>query len=144
MAFGEGEEEDTDEDQDSEEEEEADGGEQSPEAGQRQQHQPADDLRGSEEAPIRMRRNPRDPLPEERERHWRTHLPYRAWCTVWVKARGREDQRRAAKVEDEDGVTEVAMDYCKVGDMTLLVGKEKEQDAYSATSRSARAQGMTG
>jgi len=83
-----------------------------------------EDLHGNEEAPIRLPRNPEDPLLEQRDKHWRTHLPYRAWCTVCVKARGREDQHRAQKNKNEDGISEVAMDYCSVGDMRLLVGKE--------------------
>ena len=28
---------------------------------------------------------------EEREEHERTHLPYRSWCEVCVKARGRKE-----------------------------------------------------
>ncbi len=73
---------------------------------------------------MKLPRKPRDPLPEELDRHWRSHLPYRAWCTVCVKARGREDQHRAQKNADEDGVTDVAMDYCSVGEKRLMVGKE--------------------
>ena len=30
-----------------------------------------EELHGEEEAPIRVPRNPEDPLPEERDRHWR-------------------------------------------------------------------------
>ena len=42
-----------------------------------------EDLHGDEEAPARNARNPKDPLPEERELHnKRGHLPYRAWCPV--------------------------------------------------------------
>jgi len=91
-----------------------------------QQKADEEDLYENEDAPIRLPRNPADPLPEEREKHWKTHLPYRSWCPVCVKARGREDQHRARKTKDEDGITEVAMDYCSVGDMRLLVGRENK------------------
>ena len=53
-----------------------------------------DDLHGDEEAPARNVRNPKDPLPEERDLHYkRGHLPCRAWCPVCVKAKGREGVR---------------------------------------------------
>ena len=83
-----------------------------------------EDLHGDEEAPARNVRNPKDPLPEERNLHYkRGHLPYRAWCPVCVKARGREDQHKAKKSDDQ-AVVKVSMDYCSVGEMKLLVGRE--------------------
>ena len=83
-----------------------------------------EDLHGDEEAPARNVRNPKDPLPEERDLHYkRGHLPYRAWCPVCVKARGREDQHKAKKSDDQ-AVVKVSMDYCSVGEMKLLVGLE--------------------
>ena len=117
MAVDDGGGESSDEDLDSEVEE-------PPSQESKQQEVAGEDLHGNEEAPIRLPRNPEDPLLEERDKHWRTHLPYRAWCTVCVKARGREDQHRAQKNKNEDGISEVAMDYCSVGDMRILVGKE--------------------
>ena len=78
---------------------------------------------GQEEIRIRQPRNPKDPLPEERDQHWKTHLPYRAWCPVCVKARGREDPHTAQEGRD-DGIEEIAMDYCDIGDRKLLVGRE--------------------
>ena len=72
---------------------------------------------------MKISKNPKDPSPDERERHWRTHLPYRAWCPVCVKARGREDPHRT-KERDKAGMAEVAMDYCSVGNMNILVGRE--------------------
>ena len=44
-----------------------------------------------EEAPVKRPANPADPNPEEREKHMACHLPYRGWCPICVKARGRED-----------------------------------------------------
>ena len=51
----------------------------------------------NEEAPIKRPRNPSEPTPEEKEKHWAVHLPCRSWCPVCVKARGREDPHRAQK-----------------------------------------------
>ena len=39
---------------------------------------------GCEEAPIRLPSNPFDPTPAEREKHNKTHLPHRPWCSVGV------------------------------------------------------------
>ena len=44
-----------------------------------------------EEVPIKRPPNPSDTTPEEREAHMARHLPYRGWCPVCVKARGKED-----------------------------------------------------
>ena len=83
-----------------------------------------EDLHGDEEAPTRNVRNPKHPLPEERDLHYkRGHSPYRAWGPVCVKARGGEDQHKA-KESDEQAVVNVSMDYCSVGEMKLLVGRE--------------------
>ena len=49
-----------------------------------QQKADEEDIYENEDAPIRLPRNPADPLPEEREKHWKTHLPYRSWCPVCV------------------------------------------------------------
>ena len=80
-----------------------------------------EDPHGNEEAPARYVRNPKDPLPEERDLHFkRGHLPYRALCPVCVKARDREDQHEA-KESDEQAVVKVSMEYCSVGEMKLLL-----------------------
>ena len=39
--------------------------------------------------------DPRRPSEAEVERHRRTHLPYRNWCVVCVKAKGRDLDHRA-------------------------------------------------
>ena len=85
--------------------------------------QGAEELIGEHETvPMRATRNPVDPTPEEREEHWKTHLPYRAWCPVCVKARGREDPHKA-KTKGKDELPVIAMDYCDIGDRKLLVGR---------------------
>ena len=115
-------------DSDEETEAEDQGGEGEPAAPQgvaeRDVDQDCEDLHGNEEAPARSVRNPKDPLPEEKELHYkRGHLPYRAWCPICIKARGREDQHKS-KEPDEQSVVKISMDYCSVGEMKLLVGRE--------------------
>ena len=44
-----------------------------------------------EEVPAKRLANPPDPIPAEMEKHMTCHPPYRGWCPVCVKARGRED-----------------------------------------------------
>ena len=45
-----------------------------------------------------------------------------------VKARGREDQHKAKKSDDQ-AVVKVSMDYCSVGEMKLLVGRGGQEQA---------------
>ena len=86
-----------------------------------------------EEAPIRRPANPADPTPEERERHNCTHLPYRPWCPICVKARGREDSHyKRTKEQKEKGIPKVCIDYAVTGenlDMSderkMLCGRER-------------------
>ena len=44
-----------------------------------------------EPAPVRVARDPGDPTSREREHHNATHIPYRSWCPVCVKAKGKEE-----------------------------------------------------
>ena len=87
---------------------------------------------------IRRLIDPRLPSQAERDLHELTHLPYRNWCPVCVRCRGRDlDHRRA--VEDERGASEYAFDYCFPGDecdfkLVVLVGREKVTGAYFATA----------
>ena len=55
--------------------------------GPAQQKADADSLHGNEDAPIRLPRRPVDPLPDEKEKRWKTHLPYRSWCCVCESSR---------------------------------------------------------
>ena len=133
MKVGEDEEESSSDEDDSDGDEEAQEGAQSEEPhgvaekrAEGEEDQCHQCLHGEEDAPIRTTRNPKDPLPEERELHYkRGHLPYRSWCAVCVKARGREDPH-FRKETDGDSIVKVAMDYCEVGDKKLLVGKENK------------------
>ena len=86
-----------------------------------------------EEIKIKRVPNPADPTPAERERHNATHLPYRPWCSICVKANGKEDPHyRQVKSELQSGIPEAAMDYaslCETRDKSdkirLMIGKER-------------------
>ena len=47
-----------------------------------------------EKAPLKVARDPGDPTTKEREDHNATHVHFRSWCPICVKAKGREDERR--------------------------------------------------
>ena len=72
--------------------------------------------------------DPKAPTDAEVEEHRLTHIPYRNWCEVCVKCKGKEfDHRRKG---DSGGVSEYAFDYCFPGDelgfkLVVLVGHEK-------------------
>ena len=82
--------------------------------------------------------DPRRPTQKEVEEHERTHLPYRNWCAVCVKAKGKDmDHRRDAG--KERGLSEYSFDCCFPGDelgckLTVLAGKERVTGTYAATA----------
>ena len=57
----------------------------------------------------RLLRDPGQPTAQERAAHACIHVPFRAWCRECVLGRGRDRQHR--RIEDEDGVPRVSMDY---------------------------------
>ena len=70
--------------------------------------------------------DPRLPTEEEVAHHELTHLPYRNWCPVCVKAKGKDLDHRGA-VDKERKLSEYCFDYCFPGDefgykLTVLVG----------------------
>ena len=88
----------------------------------------------NEEASIRRPRNPSEPTPEEKEKHWAVYLPYRSWCPVCVKARGREDPHRAQTERKADlELPQISMDNAERGNdqeegeaRKLLVGRDRQ------------------
>jgi len=83
--------------------------------------------------------DPKLPSQEEVDRHYLMgHLPYRNWCAVCVRAKGKE---RSHKVDDnrERKVPEYSFDYCFRGyemgfKWTVLVGKERGTKSWMATA----------
>ena len=52
-----------------------------------------------EQAPVRVARLPAVSSEAERERHSATHIPYREWCEICVRARARGSQHRRRQVD---------------------------------------------
>ena len=82
--------------------------------------------------------DPRRPTQAEIDEHALTHIPYRNWCDICVRCRGKDLDHRKA-VEEERGVSEYAFDYCFPGDefgfkLVVLVGREKITGMYFATA----------
>ena len=85
-----------------------------------------------EEAKIKRVPNPADPTPEERARHYATHLPYRPWCKICVQAKAREDPHyKRVNTELKNGLPEICMDYTSLTEtkdksdkLRLLVGND--------------------
>ena len=70
----------------------------------------------------------------EREKHNKTHLPHRPWCSICVQARAREDKHyTAACAARESGIAEVAMDYIQVEDTVPALGEEDESTEPAET-----------
>ena len=86
---------------------------------------------GNERVPNKLT-SPIKPSAEDVERHNATHLPYRDWCPICVKARGREDahRRKQKNKEDESGLPTLSLDYqtlneVEVNDVKVIVGKNE-------------------
>ena len=82
--------------------------------------------------------DPRRPTQKDVDDHERTHLPYRNWCSVCVRAKGKGAAHRR-DVGKERGLSEYSFDYCVPGDelgckLTVLVGRERVTGTYSATA----------
>ena len=79
------------------------------------------------------------PSTKDVEEHWvRGHLPYRNWCDVCVRAKGREMDHAQDK-GGERKLPEYHFDYCFPGDemgykWTVLVGRERMSKSWFATA----------
>ena len=73
--------------------------------------------------------DPRKPTAREVEEHKLTHVPYRNWCSICIRAKGKDLDHRKA-VGDDREISEYGFDYCFPGDelgfkLTVLAGREK-------------------
>ena len=59
---------------------------------------------------VRKLIDPRKPSQAEVAEHELTHIPYRNWCPICVRCRGKDLDHRKA-VDEERGVSEYAFDY---------------------------------
>ena len=79
--------------------------------------------------------SPTKPSAEDIDKHYTTHLPYRNWCPVCVKAKGREDAHRRASGGTSEGLPIVSMDYQEFDDVEglkntkAIVAKDEESGA---------------
>ena len=88
---------------------------------------------------VRRMADPKLPSQDEVDRHCvMGHLPYRKWCPVCVKAKGR-DMDHSRDCGKERKLPEYSWDYCFPGDefgfkWTVLVGKERASKCWMATA----------
>ena len=91
------------------------------------------------EREVKTMGDPRRPTMKEVEEHRRrNHCPYRNWCGVCVRARGRDMDHRA-DAGKERGLSEYSFDYCFPGDefgckLTALIGRERKTGCVMATA----------
>ena len=78
---------------------------------------------------MRQIKDPLKPTEDEVDKHNLTHLPYRNWCPICVRAKGKDaDHRRV--VDGTRCLPEYSFDYAFPGDefgykLTVLVGRER-------------------
>lgn len=78
--------------------------------------------------------DPRMPSHAEVVEHELTHIPYRNWCPICVRCKGKDLDHRKA-VGEEREISEYAFDYCFPGDefgykLVVLAGREKITGMY--------------
>ena len=96
--------------------------------------------KGKEEDKRELRKliDPRKPTQEEVDEHELTHLPYRNWCPICVRAKGKELDHRKS-IEEPTGLSEYSFDFCCPGDefgfkLTVLVGRERSTGSNFAVA----------
>ena len=68
-----------------------------------------------ENAPLKVVRDPGDLTTNVREDHNATHIPFRSWCRICVKSKGREDAHRNRRGEERRCMSTHAFDYRTFG-----------------------------
>ena len=87
---------------------------------------------------IRKVIDPKLPSTMEIDMHNLTHLPYRNWCPICVKSKGK-DMNHCDSSDKQRVVSEYCLDYCFPGDefgykLTVLAGKERLTGMRFATA----------
>ena len=65
---------------------------------------------------VKVKRAPREPTQEERDRHNVSHCPFRSWCKSCVLGQSVSSGHFRARDDEEKGVPEVSMDYMYMGE----------------------------
>ena len=92
-----------------------------------------------EEVVIKRLRDPKLPSQKDVDVHWLMgHLPFRDWCPICVKAKGKEMDHTRDKGRERE-LPEYSWDYCFPGDelgwkWTVLVGRERGTKQIMATA----------
>ena len=68
-----------------------------------------------ENAPLKVARDPGDPTTKERGDHNATHIPFRSWCPICVKAKGREEAHRYGRGKERICKASISFDYKTFG-----------------------------
>lgn len=81
-------------------------------------------------------RNPEEPTTKEREDHMKVYIPYRTWCRICVKGRGRDRPHRTV-IRNELGISIIGIDYFFISDEddvgTVYSGRSSPRRAWSLT-----------
>ena len=64
---------------------------------------------------VRKMIDPKLPSQKDVEEHNLTHLPYRNWCPICVRSKGKEMGHKSA-TDKERTISEYCLDYCFPGD----------------------------
>ena len=75
----------------------------------------------------KLKHSPCLPSPAEVARHCATHLPYRSWCPICVRAKAKEDPHRRAVegLDEKTGYPVISMDYAFLENkVTTLIVKD--------------------
>lgn len=80
-----------------------------------------------EERVVKELTDPRKPSAEQIEKHNRHHMPYRNWCPICVKARGRDSaiERRSAKKGQFQSIRLINVFQETGYKLTVLAGRER-------------------
>jgi hypothetical protein len=90
---------------------------------------PASEEKSKEAHDVKFKCSPCRPNATEVAKHDKTHLPYRSWCPVCVRAKGEEDAHpRARKGKDDaTGFPVISMDYELLEEkLALLIVKDED------------------
>ena len=78
-----------------------------------------------ENAPLKVARDPCDPTTKEREDHNATHIPFRSWCPISVKAKGRGEAHRNGRGRERSCKATISFDYKTFAKRTILMTRQQ-------------------